>query len=199
MAAVISFHRGHTAAARGYLSAAVPHARRVGRRLVPPLALARSLDHEQAGALPEALAELTGWLDGKTEAFGEMHDLIGDATRLAMRTGDLSAACTLATQAAASAMRAQSPYRQANALYCRGLVEHDAAVLLSSAERYGHVVRPLQRAKALEAAASEYVHAGDWEAAESTLAAAGEIYAWLGAVVDAARVGAARETQGVQV
>jgi tetratricopeptide (TPR) repeat protein len=194
IAAVISFHRGDTAAARGYLSAAVPHERRVGRRLVPTLALARSLDHEQAGAHPEALAELTGWLDGGTEEFGHTQDLIGDAARLAMRTGDPSAARTLASQAATPAIGAQTPYRQANALYCRGLVEHDAAMLLSSAERYGHAARPLQRAKALEAATSEYARAGDWKAAQSTLAAAAEIYAWLGAIVDAARVKAARET-----
>jgi tetratricopeptide (TPR) repeat protein len=198
IAAVVSFHRGDTVAARGYLSAAVPHARRVGHRLVPPLALARSLDHEHAGALPEALAELTGWLDGKTEEFGGTEDLIGDATRLTMRTGDLSAARTLASQAATSAIGAQTPCRQANALYCTGLVEHDAAMLLSSAERYGQADRPLQRAKALAAAASEYAQAGDWEAAQLTLATAAGIYAWLGAIVDAARVRAARETQGVQ-
>jgi hypothetical protein len=66
-------------------------------------------------------------------------------------------------------------------------------MLLSSAELYGHADRPLQRAKALEAAASEYAHAGDREAAQSTLATAAEIYAWLGATVDAARVKAACE------
>jgi hypothetical protein len=141
---------------------------------------------------------LTGWIDRKTEEFGEAQDLIGDATRLAMRTGDLSAARTLANQAAMSAIEAQTRYQQANALYCTGLVEHDAAMLRSSAELYGHADRPLQRAKALEAAASEYAHAGDPEAAQSTLAAAAEIYAWLGATVDAARVKAARETQRVQ-
>jgi hypothetical protein len=78
------------------------------------------------------------------------------------------------------------------------MVEHDPAMLHSSAERYGHADRPLQRAKALEEAASEYARAGDGEAAQSTLATAAEIYTWLGAVVDAARVRAARETQGVQ-
>ena len=47
MAAVISFHRGEVAAARGYLAAAAPYAERLGHRLIPPLALARSLDHER--------------------------------------------------------------------------------------------------------------------------------------------------------
>ena len=50
MAAVISFHRGEIAAARGYLAAAGPHAERLGHRLIPPLALAHSLDHEHLGA-----------------------------------------------------------------------------------------------------------------------------------------------------
>jgi tetratricopeptide (TPR) repeat protein len=63
IAAVISFHRGETAAARRHLAAASPHAKRIGRRPIGSLALARSLDREQAGALPEALAVLT-------EAFG---------------------------------------------------------------------------------------------------------------------------------
>jgi tetratricopeptide (TPR) repeat protein len=47
VAAVISFHRGEVAAARGYLAAADPYARRLGRRPIGPLALARSLDREQ--------------------------------------------------------------------------------------------------------------------------------------------------------
>ena len=63
-AALISFHRGETGAARSHLAAAIPHAKRLGPRLIPPLALARSLDHEQQGALPEALAELSDpWPD----------------------------------------------------------------------------------------------------------------------------------------
>ena len=59
LAAVISFHRGEVDAARRYLAAAVPFDERVGHRLIRELALARSLDHEQAGELPEALAALT--------------------------------------------------------------------------------------------------------------------------------------------
>ena len=58
IAAVISFHRGETGAARRHLDAAAPHAKRIGHRLVGPLALARSLDREHDGALSEALAAL---------------------------------------------------------------------------------------------------------------------------------------------
>ena len=62
IAAVISFHRGEIDAARRHLAAAVPHAKRIGHRPIGPLALARSLDCEQAGALQEALAALTAAL-----------------------------------------------------------------------------------------------------------------------------------------
>ena len=52
IAAVIRFHRDEIEAARSHLAAAVPHAKRIGDRPIGSLALARSLDCEQAGALP---------------------------------------------------------------------------------------------------------------------------------------------------
>ncbi|HEX3309130.1 MAG TPA: hypothetical protein VHS32_23010, partial [Streptosporangiaceae bacterium] len=95
IAAVIGFHRGETGAARRHLAAAVPHAKRIGHRLIPPLTLARSLDHEQAGALPDALAALTGAFDGDTEEIEEIEALLADAVRLATKTGDVSLAQAL--------------------------------------------------------------------------------------------------------
>src|SRR5262249_40019295 len=56
IAAVICFHRGDMTAARRHLSAAAPYARRIGSRLIAPLALARSLDREVAGDVRSALA-----------------------------------------------------------------------------------------------------------------------------------------------
>ena len=153
IAAVISFHRGEIGAARRHLAAAVPHAERIGHRLIGPLALARSLDREHAGALPEALAALTAAFDGNTEELEEIEDLLADAVRLATETGDLSTAQALAGHAAALAAGSEIPHRQANALYCRGLLDHDAPRLLAAAERYDDAGRPLLRAKALEAAA----------------------------------------------
>ena len=50
IAALIGFHRGDTGAARRHLAAAVPHADGLGNRPIGPLALARSLNSEQAGA-----------------------------------------------------------------------------------------------------------------------------------------------------
>ena len=76
IAAVICFHRGDMTAARRHLAAAVPHAERIGNQVIGPLALARSLDREQAGALPEALAVLTAGFTGNTEELDEIEDLL---------------------------------------------------------------------------------------------------------------------------
>ena len=97
IAAAISFHRGEVGEARLRLEASVPHANRLGHRLISSLALARSLDCEHDGALPEALAALTDAFDG-TEEVEEIEDLLADAVRLAAETGDLGTAQDLAGQ-----------------------------------------------------------------------------------------------------
>ena len=198
IAAVISFHRGETGAARRHLAAAVPHAKRIGHRLVASLALARSLDREQDGALPEALAALTDAFDGNTEELEEIEDLLADAVRLATETGDLDTAQALAGQAAALAAESEIPHRQANALYCRGLLDHDAARLLAAAERYDDAGRPLLRAKALEAAAGHFVDAGDRGQARAAFTRAVEVYTSLGAAADVARLQATFRAHGIR-
>jgi tetratricopeptide (TPR) repeat protein len=110
IAAVISFHRGDALAARRHLAAAVPYAERLGRRLIGPLALGRSLDREYDGALPEALAALTDEYDGSAENVEEIEDLLGDAVRLAIEAGDLARAHTFASQAAALAGESEIPH-----------------------------------------------------------------------------------------
>ncbi len=109
IAAVIGFHRGEVDAARGYLAAAAPHAERLGHRLITSLALARSLDREQDGALPEALAALTEAFDGNTEEVEEIEDLLPDAVRLATETGELGTAQALAGQARRARGRVGDP------------------------------------------------------------------------------------------
>ena len=198
IAAVICFHRGETGAARRHLAAAAPHAERIGHRLIGPLALARSLDREHDGALPEALAALTDAFDGNTEELEEIEDLLADAVRLAIETGDLSTAQTLAGHAAALAAESEIPHRQANALYCRGLLDHDAARLLAAAERYDDAGRPLLRAKALEAAAGHFVDADDRDQARAAFTRAVEVYAALGAAADVARLQAAFRAHGIR-
>ena len=141
IAAVIGFHRGEIVAARRHLAASVAHTGRIQNRVIGPLALARSLDHEQAGALPEALAALTAALDDGAAEPKEIEDLLADAIRLATETDDLTTAQAVAGRAADLAADSAIPHRQANALYCGGLLDHDAAGLLAAAGRYAEAGR----------------------------------------------------------
>ena len=198
IAAVISFHRGEVGAARDRLAAAAPHAERLGHRLITSLAIARSLDREHDGALPEALAALTDAFDGNTEEVEEIEDLLPDAVRLAAETGDTGTAQALASQAAALAAESEIPHRQANALYCRGLLDHDASRLLAAAERYDDAGRPLLRAKALEAAAGEFVESDDRGQARDAFTQAVEVYTALGAAADVSRLQATFRAHGIR-
>jgi DNA-binding CsgD family transcriptional regulator len=198
IAAVIGFHRGDVGAARRHLAAAEPHAGRIGRRLITSLALARSLDREHDGALPEALAVLTDAFGNNTEEIEDIEDLFADAVRLAVETSDLDTAQALAGQAAALAAESEIPHRQANSLYCRGLLGHDAARLLTAAERYEDAGRPLLRAKALEAAAGHFVDTDDRGQARAAFTDAVEIYTSLGAAADVARLQAAFRAHGIR-
>jgi DNA-binding CsgD family transcriptional regulator len=198
IAAVISFHRGDVGAARRHLAAAEPHAKRIGHRLITSLALARSLDREHDGALPEALAVLTDASGNNTEEIEETEDLFADAVRLAAEIGDLDTGRAVAGQAAALAAESQIPHRQANALYCRGLLGRDTERLLAAAERYEDAGRPLLRAKALEAAAGLFVDADDRGQARAAFTAAVEVYTALGAAADVARLQAAFRAHGIR-
>jgi DNA-binding CsgD family transcriptional regulator len=198
IAAVICFHRGDLAAARRHLAAAAPRAERLGNRVIGPLALAQSLDLEQAGLLPEALAVLTARFVENTEELEEIEDLLADAVRLAMNTGDVGTAQTLAGHAAALAANSEIPHRQANALYCRGLLDHDATQLLAAAERYDQASRPLLRAQALEAAAGEFIRSDDRGQARAAFTRAVEVYGSLGAAADVARLQAGFRAHGIR-
>jgi len=198
VAAVICAHRGEVAQARDYLAAAGPHAERIGNRLIGPLALARSLDREQAGDLGGALAELTSGFAGDTEELEEIEDLLASAVRLALATGDQATAASMAGHATDLAAGSQIPHRQANALYCQGLLHQDAAALLDAASSYKRAGRPLLRAQALEAAAVEFVRSDDRGQARAAFTGAVEAYAALGAATDVARLQAAFRAHGIR-
>jgi DNA-binding CsgD family transcriptional regulator len=198
VAAVIRFHRGEVGAAHRDLAAAIPHAERLGNRVIPPLALARSLDREHAGALPEALAMLTAGFADNSEELEEIENLLADAVRLAASVGDVVTAKALAGHAAALAAESETPRRRANALYCHGLMDHDAAKLLRAADRYGAAARPLLSAKALEAAAADFVCTDNREQARAAFNRALEIYTSLGAAADVARLQARFRAHGIR-
>jgi hypothetical protein len=154
----------------------------------PPLALARSLDREHDGALPEALAELTVEFANNAEEVAEIEYLLPDAVRLATETGDLGTAQSIADQAVTLAADSETPHRQAAALYCRGVLDHDGARLLAAAQRYRDAGRPLFSARALEAAGRAFIRADDRGQARPAFTRAVEIYTSLGADTDVARL-----------
>jgi DNA-binding CsgD family transcriptional regulator len=170
----------------------------MGNRVNGPLALARSLDLEEAGLLPDALAVLTAGFADNTEELEEIEDLLADAVRLAMRIGDIGTAQSLTGHAAALAAESDIPHRQANALYCRGLLDHDASSLLTAAERYDQASRPLLRAQALEAAAEEFIRSGDRGQARAAFTRAVEVYGSLGAAADVAKLQAGFRAHGIR-
>jgi DNA-binding CsgD family transcriptional regulator len=198
IAAVICFHRGDIAAARGHLAAAEARVRQIGNRVLGPLALARSLDHEHARALPEAIAALTAGFADNNDQLDEIEDLLADGVRLAMQTGGPGIAQALAGHAATLAAGSQVPHREANALHCRGLLDHDATQLLAAADRYEQAGRPLLHAQALEAAAGEFIRSGDRAQARTAFTRAVEVYGSLGAAADVARLQAGFRAHGIR-
>jgi len=198
IAAVIRFHRGDLAAARANLATAAPRAEQIGAQVIGSLLLARSLDREHAGVPAEALAVLTAGFAENTEELDEIEDLLPDAVRLATETGDLGKAQELAGHAVSLAAGSEIPHRQANALYCRGLLEHDTAGLLTAAERYADAGRPLLSAKALEAAATEFLRGEDRDQARAAFIQAVEVYTSLGAAADVSRLQAVFRAHGIR-
>jgi DNA-binding CsgD family transcriptional regulator/tetratricopeptide (TPR) repeat protein len=198
IAAVIRFHRGETGAARRHLAAANLYAELADPRLIGPLTLARSLDREQDGALPEALAVLTDRFDDSTEELAEADELLADTVRLALQVGNQSAAQSAAARAAIIAEGSEVPHRQASVLYCRGLLDRDAPGLLEAAARYGDASMPLWQAKALEAAADCFVHDGDLSQARAAFNGAVDVYTLLGAAADIARLQAVFRVYGIR-
>ncbi len=197
IAAVICFHRGDPGAGRRHLAVAAPHAKRIGNRVVGPLALARSQAFEQDGALTDALDVLTGFADDAEEV-NEVEDLLADGVRLATEVGDTAVALSLADRAVAMADDTEIPHRQANALHCRGLVDHDAGRLLRAADRYRDAGRPLPRAKALEAAAGALVDRGERDPARAAFSRAVNLYSSLGATRDVNRLQARFRAHGIR-
>jgi DNA-binding CsgD family transcriptional regulator/tetratricopeptide (TPR) repeat protein len=198
VAAAICFHRGEIAAARDHLAAVVPLSPRIGSRFMAPLALARSLDAEHDQDLRAALAALTAGFSGNAEELDEFEELLADGVRLAMEVSDLETAKALAGHAVALAAESVIPHRQASALYCQGLLDHDVTRLLEAAARYGVAGRPLLQAQALESAAADFVRVDDRDQARGAFTQAVEVYASLGAAADVARLQARFRAHGIR-
>ena len=198
IAAEISFHRNEPETARRYLAAVEPHAQRIGQRPIAPLLRAQFLEREEAGAFREALEILTAPFDDSPDDLGELEELLNEAVRLAVKIGDKATAQTITAQAATLAEGSEIPSRQANALYCKGMVDQDAFVLLAAAQRYADAGRPLPRARALEAAAEVLAEADDKTKARQAFEQAVGVYEFLGAEGDLNRIQSEFRAHGIR-
>lgn len=195
VAAIIHFHRGEAAAARRHLDVAALYSERIGDRTVEPLVRARSLAFEHAGAPERALAVLTAVPPGEA---GE--DLLGQAARLAATIEDVRTAAEIEARVRSIAVEPTVSHRRALALYCRGLLERDATVLLRAADGYRDAGRPLSQAKALEAAAVTFAnsHEEDRGSARAAFTHAIDLYLELDAQWDVARLRAQFRPFGIR-
>lgn len=198
--AVILFHQGDAEGARRCLDSAAPHSEHLGHRFVPELALAQSMDRELTGNRVKALDALIYSFD-ETEDLGQLEGILVDAVRLATANGRSETARKFTERAATLAADSQVPHRQANGLYCQGLVESDPEKLLAAAIRYDEAGRPLYVAMAYEAAASLFILSEDEESrtqAREAMSRSVETYESLGAAFDVARVQAVFRRYGIR-
>jgi DNA-binding NarL/FixJ family response regulator len=195
-AAIILQHRG--ADSGRHLGAADPFAAQIGKRVIYTLALARSLQREQADQPAHALAELRDALAQSAEEPAETAALLADAVRLALREGDRAGAEDAAARAEALTQGSEQLYRSATAAHCRGLIARDAAQLIQAALGYETIGRSLPRAQALEAAAVTLADAGDVPAARQCYNDAFAGYQDLGAAWDLARIQATFRAYGIR-
>ena len=132
------------------------------------------------------------------EELDEIEDLLPDGVRLATTIGDTGTARTLTDQAEALARDTAIPHRQANALFCRGLLDRDAGRLLQAADRYRDARRPLLGAQALEAAAEVFLDHGERGPARTAFTRSLDLYTSLGADRDVARLQARFRAHGIR-
>ena len=161
IAAVICFHRGETGAARDHLAAAVPHAKRIGHRLIsstgtrpqPGLRAGRRATGG-AGRADRCVRRQYGRPRGDRGPAGRRRPPRRRDRRPEHRAG-----------ARGSRRRARRRIGDPAPAGERAVLPRPAGPrrsrLLTAAERYEDAGRPLPRAKALEAAAGYFVDADD--------------------------------------
>ncbi len=160
---------------------------------------ARALAAERDGNPQRATDMLAAMLapDWAGDSFARWTWLPG-LVRLATITGDSAAAASALAAAEADAAITATSSRVAAVERCRGLIDGDPDVLLSAAERYRAIGRPLELAAALEDAAAHLAEADEIEAARTTIDEALTLYGDLGADLDVRRANARLRPYGLR-
>ena len=163
------------------------------RYLAEYLLVARALTAERDGQPAEALRQLLSLFDPSSILdFSKLTDSssylwLPDLVRLAVASGDEDSARAAADVCEAEARRQPTPFHQAVAAHCLGLLASDPAKLLASADAYEAACLPLYQGQALENAAVLLAGQPDSAAARSAYSKAVGIYTRLEAAWDIRR------------
>lgn len=167
------------------------------------LEMARALDHERAGRVDEAAATLAPLV---TSEYGEYLNRRSDGlpllVRFALAAGDERLAREASEVCAQDAERmSQQPVKRAMALWCRGALQEDPALVLEGVQELRSVAsRRFLLGDALEDAALLTSRCwNDVPRARELGAEALAVYGELGALADARRAAARLRAQGVRL
>ncbi|MER6763663.1 AAA family ATPase, partial [Amycolatopsis sp. NPDC000746] len=190
VAALIAGRRGDAIQAAAHLDAANAFGpvTEAERESFDFLLMAQSLEAEQRGDLHGALAVLRPIL---TPTYAQMmlrHQWLPYVARLALAAGDLGQARLALTICEEEAAKESTPARAAAAAnWCRGLFTGQPAQVLTAADNYREVGRPVELAMAMEDAAVLLARTGEAGQAAAAFHQATQIYANLSAKWDLER------------
>jgi ATP/maltotriose-dependent transcriptional regulator MalT len=198
VAALVHLHRGELDKAREHLEAAGTAESLLGGRVVRSLALARAQQHEIAGEPEAALEGLMTALTSSAEELEEIEGLLPDAVRIALELGRSRTAEDVTDHVERIAKEAETPHYAADALYCRGLRDADATLLLEAESQFRSMGRVLSRAAAARAAGDAFAAGGARLEARRAFLRAAEVYEDLGASWDLAALNAHMRQHGIR-
>jgi DNA-binding CsgD family transcriptional regulator len=203
--AQVAFHRDDRTAADEYFRCAAEIQLADGeiRIDIEFLMVAWALAAERDGNPAEALTRLLAIFDpGATLTFprlGLVSTLwLPDVVRLALATGEPTAATAAAKRCAREADAQASPLWTAAARHCQGLLDRDPAAVAAAAELLQEIGYPLFNAQAMENMAVLHAEKGEHAAARAAYRQAVGIYSSLGAAWDIMRADARLRQHGIR-
>lgn len=189
VAALIAIHQGDSGLVAEHLDAAAKYTLRTSgdRDNCDFLIVAQALAAEQRGFVLDALTLLEPLLDLSFAPMMLRHQWLPLLVRMALSIGVREKAQEALRVCEVEAAKEVTPARaHAAAQWCRGLVFGDRGLLLTAAENYRQVDRPVEMAQCLEDAAAVLVGQPD-AAAKDLVTRARHIYSQLGARSDIER------------
>jgi DNA-binding CsgD family transcriptional regulator len=200
VAAMILLHRGDVPAARRHIERAdQPVGHGVAAFYEQILVAASVLLAEMEGDSQRALEIVRTVAEGGVGVdYGSMVTAVGTRlVRIAIGNGDQELATQLFTEIR-QRVSDESPGQQGALLYCQGMIEGDADLLLAAAEEFGNGGSPIAAARAAECAAMVLAASGKPTEARTVYRTAIDRYTGLAAAGDIDRADAELRALGVR-